>query len=222
MLQLDIFLDFEDGLKHLDGEVQVLPFYQLKEVDGETVFDQFLGSYELIPEDSTVILDSADWLEASIDEDVCKKYHAKTVLEIPYGKGNSYRLERWGKTIKYLEYLIKEKNCNIIILCHSQIKKFEGPMGPSFDFWTLKMHDKSAAKLTEWVDAIFFLTLKKTIISTDAGFGRTKAKAVGRDERVLYCTQNPAYLAGNRFGIPSELDASYEAITNARNQKVAK
>ena len=49
-------------------------------------------------------------------------------------------------------------------------------------------------------------------------FRKTATKASGGKERILHVGSNPAYLAGNRFGLPDQLPASYDAIQDAITQ----
>jgi len=45
--------------------------------------------------------------------------------------------------------------------------------------------------------------------------GGTRTRAVGSGERVLYTEERPAWLAKNRYGLPSEMDLSWDAFINA-------
>ena len=208
-----VFFDFENGTKFLGNEVAVVPMW-------EESFDEilkFTTSEELEPFE-TIVFDTVDWLDRIIEKDVKVKNKVKAINDIPFGKGKALMRNRWNDILECLTWQHETKNKWIVLLCHSQVKKIDDPQFPQYDSWQLKLSDKTGELLSEWVDLIGYLSLDTVLSTEDRGFGKTATKASGGKERILHVGSNPAYLAGNRFGLPDQLPATYVALQDAITQ----
>jgi hypothetical protein len=203
-----IFIPTEDGLNKIK-----VPAFPLSESFGQVMnYINMLATEE--HKYKTVVIDTLDWLERLIWEKVCKDKNVNNIEEIGYAKGYIFALSYWDKVISYLNKLRQQKNMMVILLAHSEVKTFSPPDGNAYDRWQIKLHHKSAAKLEEWVDAILFANYK--VFVTKEG---TKGKASGK-QRVVYSQPNPAYRAGNRYGMPEELPFEFDTIFNSiKNSK---
>ncbi len=94
----------------------------------------------------------------------------------------------------------------IIFLCHSKITRIDEPDGGAYDKYVLKTHDKFAALLVEWVDAVLFLK-KKTYINKEG-------KAI-EGERVFITCGTKAAVAKNRLDLPVEITGNWSDFINA-------
>ena len=198
--------DLENGARFLSQEIDVVPWW-------DQPFSQVMSDLDRICADDhtyqTFILDSADWLEAKIEEDVCKSNGVTTINEIQWGKGRGYAQARWMKLLEKLDYLVSIREMSVVLICHSAIKRIEDPIYPTYDSWSFKLNDKSTALTSEWLDVIGYLHFKTDVQETQEGW-KKQVRALGSDQRILSLTHKPAYLAGNRLGLPEEIDASYE------------
>jgi hypothetical protein len=80
------------------------------------------------------------------------------------------------------------------------------------------MHDKTWGLTHKWADAILFLNFEIFVTETDS---TKKGKASGSKSRILYTERDAAYDAGNRFGLPPEIDMGDSAQQAWKNLKAA-
>jgi len=179
------------------------------------VYEQFNVLMNEKHEFRTLFLDSLDWLEPLLYAHVCAQNNWKDIEAAGYGKGYVAAADEWRNVLAWMDALRNQRNMTIIAIAHDQIKRFENPTGESFDMYTLKLHQKATALVQEWADVIAFLNYKTFTKKEDAGFNKKIAKAVGSGERLMYLEARPAFLAGNRFGLPAELPLSWNALATA-------
>lgn len=162
-----------------------------------------------------LVIDTLDWLEALIFDAAAAEHGKKVVNDRGlFGAGIKTAINIWRSTFEALDYLRINKNMPIIMLAHSSVVRFEDPMSDSYDTYTMKLHDKSSSVIEEWCDCILFAKVVVRTSKEDGGFGKKIYKA-GGEERVLYTVGSPAYLAGNRYGLPPALPFTWEAFINA-------
>ena len=165
-----------------------------------------------------VVVDSLDWLEPLIWQDVCQAHKVESIESLGYGKGYVEALTRWRMFCDGITALRDQKDMWVVMIAHSQVTHVEDPTQPAYDSHGLKMHKKAAAVIEEFSDVIGFANLKTMTISEDAGFNnkRTRAKTTG--ERVLNVAPNPAYTAKNRYSLPPTLPLDWSAFQQSIEQ----
>ena len=207
-----LIADIENGCQFLTGKPDTVPWMNKD-------FPAIMVDLDMVCAEKhpykTFVVDSIDWLEARIEEDVCKSNGVSTINEIQWGKGRGLAMLRWSKVLEKLSYLRNERKMHIVLLAHSAIKRIEDPVFPSYDKWGLKMNDKSSALVCEWADIIGYMHFKTEIQKEEGSWGKQTNKAVGGEERILSCAHRPAYLAGNRIGLPDEMEPTYDALSSA-------
>ena len=210
-----VICDLENGTNFLTRKVDVIPWARKD-------FTAIMSDMDAICAEKhsfkTIVIDSIDWLEGKIEDDVCKANGVSTINEIQWGKGRGLAMLRLGKFLEKLTYLKNEKGMNVLLLAHSAVKRIEDPVFPAYDKWGLKMNDKSSALVCEWSDIIGYMSFKTEILKEEGSWGKTTNKAGGSDQRILSCTHKPAYLAGNRMNLPEELEPSYDALVSAMKE----
>lgn len=200
-----IFIDTEGGLEslHVDAFIKC-----------KTYKDVISNIDSLITEDHsyrTLVLDSLDWTEKLIWEDICQRNNWSQIGEGPYGAGYKMAVNYWREFIEKLDVLNQSRKMIICLLAHAKITKFEDPERENYDRWTLDLHDKAGKLLLEYVDIIGFACLKVASITKKSGFGETtKAKTTG--ERQLCLNNKAAYEAGNRYDLPDTLPLDWKSI----------
>lgn len=155
----------------------------------------------------TLVIDTADAAEVLCKRKVCAE-NKWDGIEVPgYGKGYVFLAEQFGKMLDALSDL-KDKGINIVVVGHSYLRKFEQPdeFG-AYDRYELKLEKKTAPLLKEWADMMLFLNYK-TVVVQDSN---KKFKAQG-GKRVMYTTHHPAWDAKNRFGLPEEMEVSFDGL----------
>lgn len=192
-----IFAMTEKGLGNMQG-VQAFPFidtYQ-KMVDAITFL---FGEHPF----KTLVIDSADWLEPLIWQAVCQEYDGKNSIEdFGYGKGYKFAIEKWSMLLSGLTALQEQRGMSIVILAHSEVKRFDSPESEPFDRYRPKLHELASAKIQEWADIVLFGNYRTTVKKEDVGFKKTVRRGEGAGERVLYTEERPAFYAKNRYKLP--------------------
>lgn len=201
-----VFIDTEGSTNHMD--VARLP--------APSSWSMLKEEIEYIKQNpsscKTLVVDTADWAEKMCIESVCASKKVDGIESIGYGKGYVYVKEEFGKMLNLLNDVL-EKGINIVVTAHAQMRKFEQPdeLG-AYDRWELKMEKKTAPLVKEWADMILFCNYKTMVINVDnQGAQKGKNKAQG-GRRVMYTSHHPCWDAKNRFGLPEELDMTYDAI----------
>jgi hypothetical protein len=210
-----VFLQTEDGLSEIDCHKFPL---------AKTFADVQAALMALHQEEhrfQTVVIDSCDWLERLIFDEVCREYGVKSIEKADggYARGYVHALSYWRKIFNILELLRNEKGMACILIAHSKVEKFEDPESSAYDRYSPRLHKHANALISEWVDAVLFATRRFRTQKEDAGFNRerTIAAPVGADggERIIRTVGGPACVAKNRFNLPAELPLSWEAFMEA-------
>lgn len=202
-----LFIDTEGSTKQLS--VKRLP----KPTSWQMIIDEIKWVIQSIP-CKTLVIDTADWAERLCTEAVCAAHGKKGVEDFGYGNGYTYIAEEWGRFLNLLQDVIDIANINVLLNCHSIIRKFEQPneMG-AYDRWELKLGKKTTgqtAPLTkEWADMILFANYKTFSVAVDDKGKKHKAQG---GQRVMYTTHNPCWDAKNRYGLAEELPLDYKEI----------
>lgn len=209
-----IFIQTEDGL----GAIQVPRFPLAKKykdvVDAITVLATESHDYQ------TVVVDSADWLEALIRADV-DETGRRSPQAVAFGKGVLMAASMMKEILTGLNYLRDSKNMTVIVTGHSQIKSFNSPEVESFDRYMPKLQDRTSALIREWADIVGFANWQISTKHSGQGFNET-TRGISSGDRYLYLQEKPAYLAKNRYSMPDRIPFSWAdfstALSNLINQ----
>lgn len=164
---------------------------------------------------STLVIDTADWVERLVIEYVCNNAQKTSITQFGYGEGYIQLEEKFGKLLNLLSDLI-DVGINVVVTAHAKLNKFEQPdeMG-AYDRYELKLGNKTTAKtaslLKEWADMVLFCNYKTYSVATDDKGKKFKGQG-GR--RVVYTTHHPAWDAKNRVGLPDEIEMDYANIAH--------
>ena len=158
----------------------------------------------------TVVIDSLDWLEKVIFNDIVTANKAKSIDDfnvraLAYAGGRKLSLVVWGNVLSLLTRLNQERGMTVILLAHSMIKRFDSPLTAPYDRYQLDLYDKSAALVNQWVDVIGFTNYKVHIKEQDVGFNNQVTRGEGSGKRVIYLEERPAFDAKNHYGLPFEV-----------------
>lgn len=153
----------------------------------------------------TVVIDTADWLEAAICDAMCKAQKVTSIAECSggYGKGFVEMGNRFGEILTLCDTLIS-KGMHVVFLAHSLVKKVSPPdQVESYDRYEIALDAKNvAAPLREWAEMILFGKFDTALVKTK----EKKFKAdLGEQSRTLYTTNSAAWDAKNRFNLPPEI-----------------
>lgn len=201
-----IFILTEDGLGRL--EVDHFPL--------ATSYDDVVGAISTLYSDEhtfgTVVIDSLDWLDNLVWQDINAKHDAK---DLAYGKGAVIAADYWRGILEGLSALRDEKGMAIVLIAHAEIKRFDSPEVEPFERYQPKLQARSSALVQEWCDAVLFCNYKTIVKKEDVGFNREVNRGITTGERLLHANEKPAYLAKNRYSLPDSLPLSWEAFSTA-------
>ena len=179
----------------------------------------------------TVVIDTLDWLAPLIykktveDGKTNPNYKTKNLMQIEdfgYGKGYEYADMHFRAVLDKLNILRSTKGMAIIMLAHSELKRYEDPASEGYDRWMPKLQKKAAATCMEYSDIVGFANYFTSMKSVDKGFGQTKNIAIGDGSRVLYTQEKPSFIAKSRYDIPHKLEFEWSALANAISPKPPK
>lgn len=169
----------------------------------------------------TLALDSLDWIEPLLWDEVCiKEGKGNSIEEFGGGfqKGYGAALSHWKTFIEQLQDLRHNREMNIIAIAHSRTMTVNDPMQQvPYDRHSIKLQDgktsSAAALWREAVEAVLFVTFEDTVFKQNKGDKKGKVSEGG--PRKIFTVRHAAYDAKNRLGLPSELPLSYKAFSEA-------
>lgn len=210
-----IFIQTEDGLSEIACEKFPLAQTLNDVLSSLTALNAEQHDYQ------TVVIDSLDWLERLIFDELCRKYDVPSIEKVDggYSKGYTHALTHWRKVLELLNRLRLERGMVVIGIAHAKVEKFEDPEATAYDRYSPRLHKHACGLVCEWADAVMFTTRKIRVQTEDAGFNRKRgvAFALGKDggERVLRTIGGPSCVAKNRYSLPEELPLSWPALMAA-------
>lgn len=204
-----LFLGSEEGTNNMD--VARLP--------GLNTLDKIRQALAALANEKhsykTIVLDSLDWLESLIFDEVVVQHDKKIsgITDIGYNKGFAKALDKWKALLPFVAAL-RDKGMNFIAISHSKVKKFEDPSTPQgYERYQLKLYtgnDGDASALwREYVDTVLFANYV-TYTSTD-----DKKRGFGDGARVMFTERRPGWDAKNRNGLPLQLPLSWDSYAEA-------
>ena len=163
----------------------------------------------------TLVFESLDWLEPMIWKHVGDQQKPKWEnIESPgYGKGYVIAADEWRNFAAHLEK-ISGRGMNVLLLAHYMVRPFNDPASAAaYDRYQVKLHDRAAAIMREFVDDVLFVT---TEVFTEADPKKKgKVWAFGEGVRIIQTEGRPGFDAKNRHGLPFVLPLSWEAYFTA-------
>lgn len=198
-----VFIDVEGGTKQLD--VARFPTPEnwstlLEEIDAVIAEPDIC---------QTLVIDTIDRAETLLLSQLLKEGGCDSIEKYGggYGKGYTALQERFLKDfLNRLDRLIA-KGVNVVLLAHAQMRKLESPEDPPYDRWELKVSKKVAPIVKEWADILLFMNYEVMVVEEN---NRNKAK--GKAKRKMHANHRPTYDAKNRYGLPDDMDLSFEPL----------
>lgn len=160
----------------------------------------------------TLVIDSIDFAEPMLWEHTCKLHNQKDIEAFGYGKGYTAATDQARQLLAGLDALRNARGMSIILIAHSEAKKFEDPESPAYDQYQLRLHRGFAGLVHDWSDALLFANYKTVVVGEDEGFKKERKRGVGRGARTLYTERRPAFWAKNRYSLPPEIPMSWESF----------
>jgi hypothetical protein len=201
-----IFLQSEDGQGSLD--IARFPAVETTAQVEEAIGALHGGEHEF----GTLVVDSVDWLEQIVAREIEAKFDAK---ELAYGKAALKQAEVWQALLGGFNALRNDRGMAVILIGHSQIKRFDSPETEPYDRYMPKLQERSNALVREWADAVLFANYRTVVRTSEVGFNKEVRRGITTGERLLHTTEKPAYMAKNRYAFPDTLPLSWAALETA-------
>lgn len=200
----------EEGLDNID-----VPAFPKAEKYAD-VMQALATLYTEDHEFQTCFVDSLDWLEPLILEKVCRDNNVDNIEKIGYGKGYIFADDLWKQFFTGLDALRNHKGMTVICIAHEQLTKVKDPsQSNDYDAYSLKLNKRATALVNEWADVIGFAQHEIYTRQVDPSNKLNKdVKATTTGARKLHLNPHPAWVAGNRYGIP-DTPLSWSAFSQA-------
>lgn len=196
-----LFLDVEGGTSHLDTD--------RASIESGVELESAIADCKTL-EYQTIIVDSIDWVERLITEQLLTETKKKSIEDFGYGKGWVQVAERMSRLLRSLDELI-ERGKHVVLIAHSKVQRVEPPdLLAAFDRYELKMSKQSSPLVKEWADELWFFRFKTKTVESGSG----KMKGVGGKERVILTTHSAAYDAKTRSGLAEELPMEWGSVAH--------
>lgn len=163
----------------------------------------------------TLVVDSLDWFEPLVWQQVALDGGKSHIEEFGYGKGYTYAVEKWAAFLEGLRALQADRHMAVILLAHAEIKRFDAPDSEPYDRYQIKLHKRAADLVLEWAEVVGFAHYEVNVTTTDVGFNKKVSRGVGTGRRLLGVEERPAYTAKNRYRLPPVLDLTWDAFVAA-------
>jgi len=187
----------------------------------EEMMDQLTAIRDDDHEYQTLILDSLDWAEKLVWDYTCRQNGWITISEPDYGKGYASATENWRFVVQMLCDIRDQRGIAVIMLAHSQIKRFEAPETGGYDRYSIDLHKGASSLVEEMSDGIFFMHWKTIVTEEKTGFAKVN-KAKGNGTRLIFTQERPTAKAKSRFTqfgmperveIPNDPDLAFGAVS---------
>lgn len=198
-----VFLDIEGGTHDLDVARWDEP------LNSWPSFLMALDFFYRQPHDGiTLVIDSVDWLERLIFNDIAGKAGVEAVSDVDYGRGLPRAIPMWEKVINKLHVIHRERRMMIVLLAHAKVEHVKNLEGQEYDrfapgLYSNKNNEGACKIIQEWVDEVFFMRKKKFVREQDAGFNRKQGIAISTEEREILTSESGWASAKNRLNMPT-------------------
>lgn len=204
-----VFISVEGGLDNIDALA----------VPSPKTWQDVLDSVVSLSKDErckTIVIDSLDWLEQLCWAHICKigigdgkSRNVSNIEAFGWGKGYTAALSEWRKLLMLLDEA-KRHGKNVLMTAHATLKSVKNPFGEDYDAMILKMHEKAAGLLREWVDVVAYCELD---IALHKENDRTKSISTGK--RVMRCSPSGGTTTKTRYNLPEVLPLDWNAFASA-------
>ncbi len=201
-----VFIDVEGGVGDIDctATEKIGTYAELcKAIVLLTADDRF----------RTIVMDTVDWAERLIFNQVASDAGKTNIADIGFGKGYGEAVRKWENIFNSLEAAIQAGK-GIILLGHARVVRFENPETQAYDRYEIDLHKSSSGMLQEWCDEVLFASFRVFTRNEDQGFGKERTIAIGGKERFIRTNESAAAVAKNRLRLPDELPMSWDAYAS--------
>lgn len=146
-------------------------------------------------------------------ERLCHEYVCRTKFDGDWGekgftafqRGYDVSVPEWLELLELLDG-IRARGKTILCLAHRGVRNFKNPSGPDYDHFGPELHPKTWSATHKWADMILRGDFETFIETGKRDTDKKKGKATGGKTRLLFTEGEAAFIAGNRHGLPPEIE----------------
>jgi len=207
----------EQGLDPLieSGQVPETPHFQNEAGTFTSLLEETL--MWLVKEEhdyKTVVLDTGNGAERLCHELVCERdYKSDWTNEgfLNYYQGHTTALTDWQRLLKAFDVLRDRRDMNVIMLCHTTVRKFSNPEAEDYDRYEPAFDSRKTWAIThKWADCVLFMHQTTSVVDVDKR--SSTGKGQGGSTTDFFTSRRAPFDAKNRHGLPHQINAG----TNGR------
>jgi hypothetical protein len=200
-----VFLQIEDGTP---SDLELNSFGKLNTFD--EVMEAIAALYRENHPYTTLVVDSISELQRLVFAETCargdEKGNRKDSIEaFGYGKGYVLAQKVWRDFIDGFNDLRTQKGMTIVLIAHSTVDRFDDPETVSYNRYEIDLHARSVGAIEREMDAILLVKRAIQVKEHEEGFNQKRAVADGGSNIFIHTEGRAAYVAKNRFNMPSKL-----------------
>jgi ribosomal protein S15P/S13E len=201
------------------GNLEVRPMVPEDEPKSYADVVRFLGEFTRgkVQGVDTIVIDTADWLEAWLAADICQKNKKKSLSDFSWGSGYQILAEEWRNTLAILDQVVG-KGTNVWVAGHSQVSMFHNPLGQDYDRYSMKLTRTKnvdlSAMLFEWSSVCLFADFDTIAVEVSG-----KNIGMNGEKRVIHTQRCGAFDAKTNFNLPAKMPLDYGVFSE--HMKVA-
>jgi hypothetical protein len=204
-----IFLGAEDGTRHLDVARYPVPQTWAEVLEAVRNLTADAGGFK------TFVIDTIDWTEPLLLAELCRREGVANRDEIGggYQKWIDAEVDEWRVLLAALERLQAAQKMNVVLLAHYIKKSVKNPDTEDYERFQLKLHDKHAGVLREWVEGVYFARHEQY---ADKDKKTKRVRGVSTGARLLFTRWTAAWDAKDRYNLPEQIPLDWNEFENAR------
>lgn len=206
-----VFIATEDGLDNIDARA----------IDPPADWPGIITAVDALAADArcgTIVIDSLDWAEQMLwahlvatrpDE---KGRKVKDIEGYGYGKGYIAAASEWRVLLAALQRAGRAGK-HVLCTAHAQRKSVKNPTGEDYEQMQIKLQERAAGILREWVHVVAFAELDIATVTDKDDGNRTKGIFTGK--RILRTQPSAGYQGKTRLTMPEKIPLDWTAFESA-------
>ncbi len=206
-----VFIATEDGLDNIDARA----------IDPPETWAGIIEAVDGLSTDArvgTIVIDSLDWAEQMLWAHIVatkpdeKNHKVKDIEGYGYGKGYIAAATEWRVLIAALQRAGKAGK-HVLLTAHAQRKGVKNPTGEDYEQMQIKLQDRAAGLIREWVHVVAFAELDIATVTDKDDGNRTKGVFTGK--RILRTRPGAGYQGKSRLSLPAKIPLDWRAFEAA-------
>lgn len=190
-----LFLDTEEGSDYVDADS-----YPTKSIEDLDAAIKYLTTES--HEYETVIVDTLDYFEQVLGDNLCKARGWSDLSAPGYGEGPIALEAEMLKLLLKFDTVIAA-GIHVVFIVHAVVKPFTDPtIGSSYDRFQMQLAKRSEPLVKGNVDHLLFVNYDTMVLEQKKDFGGTTKKGARGKERICHTQRSAAFDAKCRADVP--------------------